>query len=100
MDTDRLHPFTGLDLGGEKHWWLQDLDTKERFDLTSVQHTLEKLEYFHATGKPKKLYSFQGRRESRFMDLMELVQPNAKRYSVSKHAGQRVFSNKRKRVVD
>ena len=96
MDTDRLHPFTGSDPNGEKHWWLQDLDTKERFDLTSVQYTLEELEYVYNTGKPKKLYSFQGRPQSRFLDLMELVQPNAKRYTVNKQVGQRVFSNKLK----
>ena len=80
MDTDRLHPFTGSDPDGENHWWLEDLDTHERFDPTSVQYSKKELEFVYGTGRPKKLYSFQGRPQSRFLNLMELVQPNTNRF--------------------
>ena len=79
MDTDRLHPFTGSDPDGENHWWLEDVDTNQRFDLTSAQYSRKELEFVYGTGRPKKLYSLQGRPQSRFMDLMELVQSNTKR---------------------
>jgi hypothetical protein len=79
MDTDRLHPFTGSDPDGENHWWLEDVDTNQLFDLTSVQYSKKELEFVYATGRPKKLYSFQGRPQSRFMNLMELAQSNTKR---------------------
>ncbi len=79
MDTDRLHPFTGSDPDGEKHWWLEDVDTKQRHDLTSKQYSKKELEFVYRNGRPKRLYSSQGRPQSRFMDLMELVQSNTKR---------------------
>ena len=79
MDTDRLHPFTGSDPDGENHWWLEDVITNKRFDLTSAQYSKKELEFFYGTGRPKKLYSFQGRPQSRFIDLMESVQPNTRR---------------------
>jgi hypothetical protein len=79
MDTDRLHPFTGSDPDGENHWWLEDVNTNKRFDLTSAQYSKKELEFVYGMGRPKKLYSFQGRPQSRFMDLMELVQANTRR---------------------
>jgi hypothetical protein len=80
MDTDRLHPFTGSDPDGENHWWLEDLDTHQRFDLTSVQYSKTELEFVYGTGKPKRMYGFKGQPQTRFMNLMEMVQPNTKRY--------------------
>ena len=38
MDTDRLHPFSGSDPDWENHWWLEDVNTNQRFDLTSAQY--------------------------------------------------------------
>ena len=84
METDRLHPFTGPDPDGENHWWLEDVDTNQKFDLTSVQYSKKELDFVYATGRPKTLYSFQGRPQSRFMDLMELVQSNTKRSIIFK----------------
>ena len=82
MDTDKLHPFTGSDPDGENHWWLEDVNSNRRFDLTSAQYSKKELEFVYSTGRPKKLYSFQGRPQSRFMDLMELVQSNTKRFII------------------
>ena len=56
MDTDRLHPFTGSDPDGENHWWLEDVNTNHRFDLTSAQYSKKELEFVYGTGRPKKLY--------------------------------------------
>jgi hypothetical protein len=83
MDTDNLHPFTGSDPDGENHWWLQDMKSGERFDPTSSQYSPKELEFVYSTGKPKRLYSYQGRPQKRFLDLMQMVQPNAKRYITS-----------------
>jgi len=55
MDTDRLHPFTGSDPDGENHWWLEDVITNKRFDLTSAQYSKKELEFFYGTGRPKKI---------------------------------------------
>ena len=79
INTDRLHPFTGSDPDGENHWWLEDVNTNQRFDLTSAQYTKKELEFVYGKGRPKKLYSFQGRPQSRFMNLMEMVQSNTRR---------------------
>jgi hypothetical protein len=55
------------------------VDTKQRFDLKSAKYSKKELEFIYGAGRPKRLYSFQGRPQSRFMDLMELVQSNTKR---------------------
>ena len=39
IDTDRLHPMTGSDPDGEKHWWLEDMVTGDRYDPTSDQYS-------------------------------------------------------------
>ncbi len=83
MDTKRLHPFTGSDPDGEKHWWLEDQFTRERFDVTSSQYNEEELAFVYSNGKPKKLYSSYGKPQSRFMDLMQTVQPNTNRFEVT-----------------
>ncbi len=80
MNTNQLHPFQGKDLAGEKHWWLEDVNTRQRFDLTSVQYSKEELEFVYRTGKPKRMYGFKGRPQSRILDLMKCVQPNSQRY--------------------
>ena len=82
MDTERLHPFTGTDPDGEKHWWLEDQFTGERFDVTSAQYNEKELAFVYANGKPKKLYSSHGKPQSRFMDLMQTVQSNTNRFEV------------------
>ena len=79
LDTDRLHPFTGTDLDGENHWWLEDIETHQRFDLTNVQYSKKELDFVYTSGRPKKLYSSQGRPQARFLDLMQLAQSDAKR---------------------
>ena len=83
MDTDRLHPFRGLDPNGEKHWWLQDQVTGDRFDITSSQYDEKELAFVYSNGIPKKMYSSNGKPQSRFMDLMQLVQPKTNRFLVT-----------------
>ena len=80
MDTNRLHPVSGYDAEGENHWWLQDMETGDRIDATSQQYSDKELEGVYATGKPKGLYAFKEKPQKRFLDLMHLVQPTAKRY--------------------
>jgi len=80
MDTETLHPISGTDAEGENHWWLEDMESGERYDSTSEQYSKEELDYVYDTGKPKRLYSFQGRPQKRFLDLMSSLQPDATRY--------------------
>ena len=82
MSTVRLHPFTGSDPNGENHLCLEDLDTNQRSDLTSVQYSMEELEFVYDIGRPNKLYKFQGRPQSRFMDLMSVIHFNTKRFII------------------
>ena len=84
LNTEKLHPFSGSDEEGENHWWLEDITTNTRFDLTSSQYNQKELEYVYSTGKPKRLYSFKGRPQKRFLDLMCLVQPSATRQMTGK----------------
>ena len=83
METESLHPFTGSDPDGEKHWWLEDQFTRERFDITSCQYNAQELAFVYSNGKPKQLYSSFGKPQSRFMDLMQAVQPNTNRFEIT-----------------
>lgn len=80
MDTEVLHPISGTDAERENHWWLQDMETGERYDPTSDQYSQSELEFVYDTGKPKRLYSFKGRPQKRFLDLISKIQPDATRY--------------------
>ena len=81
IDTDRLHPMTGSDPEGENHWWIEDMDTGDRYDPTSDQYSPDEQEFVYRSGKPKRLYSFQGRPQKRVLDLISTVQPDATRYT-------------------
>ena len=81
IDTKNLHPYRGHDQEKEYHWWLQDTTTGDRIDATAEQYSNKELQDVYATGKPTGLfYSFNERPQKRFLDLMQLVQPTAKRY--------------------
>ena len=82
MDTNRLHPFSGHDVDGENHWWLQDMESGEILDVTPQQYTPKERVFVYSTGKPKRLYAFKGRPQKRMLDLIQLVQPNTTRYTV------------------
>ena len=81
IDTNNLHPYRGHDQEKEYHWWIQDMTTGDRFDATAQQYSNKELQGVYATGKPEGLYSFKERPQKRFLDLMQLVQPTAKRYN-------------------
>ena len=82
MSTDRLEPMSGTDSGGENHWWLRDMDTQEFIDPTSEQFSKKEREIVYKSGKPKRLYSFQGRPQKRMLDLIQMIQPKTcKRYT-------------------
>ena len=81
INTKNLHPYRGIDQEKEYHWWIQDMTTGDRFDATAQQYSNKELQDVYATGKPEGLYSFKERPQKRFLDLMQLVQPTAKRYN-------------------
>jgi hypothetical protein len=73
---------SGTDSGGENHWWLRDMDTLDIIDPTSEQFSKKERGIVYNSGKPKRLYSFQGRPQKRMLDLMEMIQPKTcKRYT-------------------
>ena len=80
IDTEALNPMSGTDPDGEHHWWLEDLESGRRYDPTSDQYSSSELDFVYDSGKPKRLYSFQGRPQKRFLDLISRVQPDAMRY--------------------
>jgi hypothetical protein len=81
IDTKNLHPYQGHDQEKEYHWWLQDTTTGDRIDATAQQYSDKELQGVYATGKPTGLYyAMKERPQKRFLDLMQLVQPTAKRY--------------------
>ena len=85
ISTNRLEPISGVDSGGENHWWLRDMDTLNLIDLTSDQFNEEERESVYRTGKPKRLYLFQGRPQKRVLDLIQVTQPDTRRFTTTRH---------------
>jgi hypothetical protein len=84
MDTGTLEPVRGEDSSGEGHWWLRDILTREKYDLTLDQFpTYNELEDVYATGKPTPYYGFGQMPASRFFNLIQKVQSDAKRWKTS-----------------
>jgi hypothetical protein len=81
MDTDDLEPVRGEDASGEGHWWLKDVHSKQKYDPTCEQFpTHKELEEVYLTGKPRGYFGFGEMPASRFLDLMQKVQPESKRW--------------------
>ena len=81
MDTDDLEPVRGEDASGEGHWWLQDVHSKQKYDPTCDQFPTQKeLEDVYDTGRPRGYFGFGEMPASRFLDLMQKVQPESKRW--------------------
>jgi len=81
LDTESLEPIRGVDSSGEGHWWLRDIFIGEKLDLTFDQFsTASEREAVYGTGKPTCYYGYGQMPASRFLDLMQRVQPDAKRW--------------------
>ena len=63
------------------------METEELHDPTSEQYSKQELKFVYQSGKPKRLYSFQGRPQKRFLDLMSVIQPDASRYTTDNEDG-------------
>ena len=88
MDTGTLEPMRGQDASGEGHWWLRDILTREKYDLTLDQFpTYGELEDVYATGKPRGYYGFEEMPASRFFDLIQKSQPESKRWTTDDYSG-------------
>ena len=81
MNTDKLESVRGEDYSGEGHYWLRDIDTKKIYDLTLEQFsTSEELEDIYASGKSKVYYGYNEMPASRFLKLIQKVQPESIRW--------------------
>jgi hypothetical protein len=81
MDTGTLEPIKGEDATGDGHWWLRDILTREKYDLTLDQFpTYGEVEDVYSTGKPRGYYGVGEMPASRFFDLIQIVQPDSKRW--------------------
>ena len=90
MDTDQLQPMQGdvfiddymVDGEGTWHWWLEDKKTKKKHDITHQQFTTEQeLQEVYKTGRPMGYYGYSDQPASRFLTLMEKVQPTSLRWT-------------------
>ena len=45
-----------------------------------LKHYEKELAFVYSNGLPKKLYSSNGKPQSRFLDLMQIVQPKTNRF--------------------
>ena len=82
MNTNLLEPISGEDSLGENHWWLRDIISKKKYDLTLEQFATEKeLQDVYDTGKPKAYYGFGENPAKRFFNLIQKVQPKSKRWT-------------------
>ena len=88
MDTGTLEPMRGQDASGEGHWWLRDILTREKYDLTLDQFpTYGELEDVYTTGKPRGYYGFGEMPASRFLSLIQKVQPDSIRWTTDDYSG-------------
>ena len=96
LNTENLYPFRAEEehysystenKDRHYHWWLEDINTNTRIDITSSQ--FDKLpyttEYAYKTGKTTKWYSFKQTPSSRTLKLIKLIQPTAKHYRTYIH---------------
>ena len=56
------------------------MDTGERYDPTSEQYSESELEFVYESGKPNRLYGFDGRPQKRFLTLISMTQPDSHLY--------------------
>ena len=79
MQTQQLSPWSGVDDLGTSHWWLRDNFTDELIDPTASQYDFLNCDPPYATGKKRKWYGFRPFPQMRTLDLIQKIQPDAKR---------------------
>ena len=82
FQTKHLSPWSGVDYLGNIHYWLQDEITGEIIDLTVSQYDQLSCDPPYVTGKKRKWYGFRPFPQMRTLDLMQKIQPDAKRSKV------------------
>ena len=82
FQTKHLSPWSGVDYLGNTHYWLQDEITGEIIDLTVSQYDQLSYDPPYVTGKKRKWYGFRPFPQMRTLDLIQKIQPDAKRSKV------------------
>ena len=82
FQTKHLSPWSGVDYLGNIHYWLQDEITGEIIDLTVSQYDQLSYDPPYVTGKKRKWYGFRPFPQMRTLDLIQKIQPDAKRSKV------------------
>ena len=80
FDTCHLRTMRGIDPFGDYHWWVEDVDNGQRYDLTETQYKTLHLTDIYRRGSPSRLYSFKEIPQSRMLDVMNRSQPSSLRF--------------------
>ena len=84
---EKLYPYRMANKEVHYHWWLEDIKTNTRIDITSPQ--FDKLpyttEYAYKSGEPTKWYSFKQTPISKTFKLIKRIQPTAEHYRTYIH---------------
>ena len=80
LNDDRFVPHTSVDEDGINHWWFVDTKSDFRYDLTSSQYDTSQLNQLYQSGKPTTYYGWGQRPATRFLNLIQKIQPYSKRY--------------------
>ena len=82
LQMKHLYPWSGVDDLGNIHYWLQDEITGDLIDPTASQYDKLSCDPPYATGKKRKWYGFRPFPQMRTLDLIQKIQPDAKRSKV------------------
>ena len=82
LETKHLSPYSGLDDLGNIHYWLKDEITEEIVDPTASQYEQLTCDPPYEKGKKRKWYGFRPFPQLRTLDLIQKIQPDAKRSKV------------------
>ena len=82
LQTNHLFSYSGLDDFSVRHWWLVDEGNGEIIDPTASQYDLLMCDPPYEVGKKRKWYGFRPWPQNRTLDLIQKMQPDAKRSKV------------------
>lgn len=80
LNNKRYIPFSSKDNMGVAHFWFVDVEKNVKYDPTGSQYTMQELQTIYKSGKPTIYYGWGQRPATRFLNLIQKIQPNSVRY--------------------